>query len=115
MDAQGTGQSVFDVAVTDGIAHLKLNRPEKLNSMNRAFWSALPAIVRDIDDNARARVIVISSTGKHFSAGMDLEVFAENGALAAAKQDPHVAGEAFRHRCWACRIRSRASMRRACR
>ncbi len=81
-------QNVFEVAVGDGIAHLKLNRPEKLNSMNREFWGALPIIVRDIDDNARARVIVISSTGKHFSAGMDLEVFAENGALAAAAAGP---------------------------
>ena len=42
-------------------------------------------------------MIVISSTGKHFSAGMDLEVFADNGALASAQQDPHVASEAFRH------------------
>ena len=99
MGGQGAGAAhgVFDVAIADGIAHLKLNRPDKLNSMNREFWSALPAIVRDIDDNARARVIVISSTGKHFSAGMDLEVFAENGALASAQQDPHVASEAFRH------------------
>jgi len=100
MTNPGTGapaQNAFDVSIEDGVAHLKLNRPDKLNSMNRTFWSALPAIVRDIDDNARARVIVISSTGKHFSAGMDLEVFAENGALASAPQDPHVANEAFRH------------------
>jgi enoyl-CoA hydratase len=99
MSAQGGSapQDVFEVAIAEGIAHLKLNRPDKMNSMNRAFWSALPAIVRDIDENARARVIVISSTGKHFSAGMDLEVFAENGALASGQQDPHVAAEAFRH------------------
>jgi enoyl-CoA hydratase len=85
------------VTIADGIAHLKLNRPDKLNSMSRAFWSALPTIVREIDQNARARVIVISSTGKHFSAGMDLDVFAENGALASGERDPHVAAEAFRH------------------
>ena len=99
MSAQGGSapQDVFDVAIADGVAHLKLNRPDKLNSMNRAFWNELPAIVRDIDDNAKARVIVISSTGKHFSAGMDLDVFAENGALASGQQDPHVAAEAFRH------------------
>ena len=70
---QDAPQDFFEVAIADGVAHLQLNRPDKLNSMNRAFWSELPAIVRDIDDNARARVIVISSTGKHFSAGMDLE------------------------------------------
>lgn len=91
------GRGIFDVTIADGVAHLKLNRPDKLNSMNREFWSALPELVHDIDDNAWARVIVISSTGKHFSAGMDLEVFAENGALASAPQDPHVANEAFRH------------------
>ena len=56
----------FDVEIADGIAHLRLNRPDALNTMTPAFWVELPAIVRDIDDNARARVIVISSTGKHF-------------------------------------------------
>ena len=43
--------------------------------MNPAFWTELPAAVRAIDDEAKARVIIISSTGKHFSAGMDLAVF----------------------------------------
>ena len=54
------------------------------------FWRELPEIVRDIDVNAKARVIVISSTGKHFSAGMDLSVFTagqSNGAAAAASKD----------------------------
>lgn len=35
----------------------------------------MPAAIREIDDEGNARVIVISSTGKHFSAGMDLSVF----------------------------------------
>jgi enoyl-CoA hydratase len=47
-----------------------------------AFWSELPAIVEDIDRGARARAIVISSTGKHFCAGMDLAVFTGDNALA---------------------------------
>ena len=42
-------------------------------------WGELPQIVRDIDDNAKARVIVISSTGKHFSAGMHLSAFPSGG------------------------------------
>ncbi|WP_137166510.1 crotonase/enoyl-CoA hydratase family protein [Salinimonas lutimaris] len=57
------------------IAHIQLSRPDALNSMVPAFWNELPAAIRAIDDVARARVIVISSTGKHFSAGMDLSVF----------------------------------------
>ncbi len=88
----------FKVTIADGVAHLEMKRPEKMNSMTRPFWSELPAIVREIDAGAKARVIVLSSSGKHFCAGMDLEVFAENGALAAGqKTDPHVLNEAFRH------------------
>jgi enoyl-CoA hydratase len=45
--------------------------------MIRAFWDELPAIVEDIDHNARARVIVISSTGPHFSSGLDTSMFAD--------------------------------------
>jgi enoyl-CoA hydratase len=65
----------FDVEIADKIAHLKLKRGDELNTMVPEFWRELPEIVRDIDDNALARVIVISSTGKHFSGGMDLSVF----------------------------------------
>lgn len=65
----------FKVEIAEGIAHIILDRPRKMNAMNRAFWRELPAIVREIDDGALARVIVISSTGKHFTAGMDLSVF----------------------------------------
>jgi enoyl-CoA hydratase len=64
-----TDWTCFQVTLEDRVAHIRLNRPEAFNSMNRAFWNELPAIVDDISDNARARVIVISSTGRHFTAG----------------------------------------------
>jgi enoyl-CoA hydratase len=67
----------FDVEISEGVAHIRLNRPDELNSMVREFWSELPEIVRGINNSASARVIVLSSTGKHFCAGMDLGVFAE--------------------------------------
>ena len=70
----------FKIDIQDKIAHIILNRPEKMNSLPVSFWSDLPRIINEIDYDALARVIVISSTGKHFSAGMDLSVFsnAEN-------------------------------------
>jgi enoyl-CoA hydratase len=71
----------FQVEIRDQVAHLTLSRPASLNSMNRAFWSELPEIVRRIDDAASARAIVLSSTGKHFTAGMDLTVFASGPDL----------------------------------
>ena len=69
----------FHVDIDDKVAHIVLSRPEKRNSMIPAFWRELPAIVEDIDANARARVIVISSTGPHFCAGMDLASFGGGG------------------------------------
>lgn len=65
----------FDVRISDRVAHVVLNRPEKRNSMIPAFWDELPRIVKDIDASSRARVIVLSSTGPHFSAGLDLGSF----------------------------------------
>jgi enoyl-CoA hydratase len=66
----------FDLEITDNVAHLRLSRPAAYNSMIAEFWSELPAAVTAISEEASARAIVISSTGKHFCSGMDLAVFA---------------------------------------
>ncbi len=65
----------FDVTIEDGVAHIIMNRPEKRNAMIAEFWKELPEIVRDIDDNAKARCIVLSSTGPVFCAGIDIGMF----------------------------------------
>jgi enoyl-CoA hydratase len=65
----------FDVGIEGRIAHVVLNRPDKRNSMIPAFRDELPAIIEDIDGNSKARVIVISSTGPHFSSGLDVSAF----------------------------------------
>jgi enoyl-CoA hydratase len=87
----------FKVEIADRIAHIQLCRPEAFNTMTRGFWNELPEIVHDIDDNARARVIVVSSTGKHFSAGMELSVFTDGaGVTGEGAADAYVRNEAFR-------------------
>ena len=86
----------FAVSIEDKVAHIVMNRPQAMNAMNKAFWNELPAIVKEIDTSAAARVIVISSAGKHFSAGMDLSVFGDDGAVTHGEVDRHVAAEAFR-------------------
>ena len=66
----------FKVEISDQIAHVIMNRPEKRNNMNAAFWRELPEIIKDIDYNSKARVIVLSSTGPHFTGGLDISSFA---------------------------------------
>ena len=94
----------FEVDVVEKVAHLQLKRPESFNSMVPAFWTELPEIVRELDAVGEARAIVLSSTGKHFTAGMDLAVF---GAGGSGEQQPE--GEQARK---VERGRARAEMRR---
>ena len=78
----------FNVEIAGSVAHLQMKRPDELNSMVVEFWKELPAIVEEIDDEAKARVIVITSTGKHFTAGMDLANFTNSVAgTAVASQE----------------------------
>ena len=71
----------FTLSTTDAIAHLQLNRPERLNTMAPAFFPALRDAVRGLHDAGEARVLVISSTGRHFCAGMALDVFGADDAF----------------------------------
>jgi enoyl-CoA hydratase len=71
----------FTLTTTDGIAHLQLNRPERLNAMAPPFFPALRDAVRALNDAGTARVLVLSSTGKHFCAGMSLDVFGGDDAM----------------------------------
>lgn len=87
----------FTVDTAEGIAHIRLNRPEKANSMIPEFWRELPQAVDKISADAEARVIVISSEGKHFTAGMDISVFM-SGGLDGDATNMHVSAEAFRHK-----------------
>lgn len=77
----------FEIALEEGIAHLQLSRPEAKNSMIPEFWSELPAAVNELSDSGEARALVISSTGRHFTAGMDLSVFTQPDSLFSGGSD----------------------------
>lgn len=77
----------FEVSIDNHIAHVVMTRPEKRNSITADFWRELPEIIRDIDQGAKARVIVISSTGPHFCAGLDLASFAGAGGSAPLSEE----------------------------
>jgi enoyl-CoA hydratase len=78
----------FDVDVADGVAHLVLKRADELNTMTPDFWRELPEIVTRLSASGEARAVVVSSTGRHFTAGMDLSVFTgESSLLGGAPAD----------------------------
>ena len=81
-----TPMHCFSLTIEDHIAHLVLRQPDTLNTMGPVFWRELDTALTELHHGNSARVLVISSTGKHFSAGMALDTFA--GAIQMDDQSP---------------------------
>jgi methylglutaconyl-CoA hydratase len=72
------------VRVTDGVARLTLNRPDKRNALDAALIAALKDALRAADADAAVRVIAIEGAGVDFCSGADLaslRVIADAGAI----------------------------------
>ena len=65
----------FKLDVKNHVGNLVLSRPDELNTMSRDFWVELGEVLEAINKDSDIRVVVMSSTGKHFCAGMDLNAF----------------------------------------
>ncbi|OWW21818.1 enoyl-CoA hydratase-related protein [Noviherbaspirillum denitrificans] len=71
----------FTLDIQDKVAHLVLNRPATLNTMHPVLWRELTDILQMLQRDAPARALVISSTGRHFTAGMALDVFGADSGI----------------------------------
>ncbi len=58
---------------SDGVARITLNRPERLNAINRQMISDLRDAVIAANEDAGVRVIILSGAGRAFCAGYDLD------------------------------------------
>ena len=56
----------------DGVRTLTLNRPEALNAFNEALYDATTVALREADADPDVAVVVLTGTGRAFSAGNDL-------------------------------------------
>lgn len=67
-------------AEKDGILHIKLNRPEKRNAMNRLVFSEIEKCFAEVATQPSVQVVLLSGEGKGFSAGTDLTSFQAGGS-----------------------------------
>ena len=63
-----------EYTVCDGVAELRLNRPEKLNAINGETLNALADALTQAETDDSVRVIVVAGNGRAFSAGFDLDM-----------------------------------------
>jgi enoyl-CoA hydratase/carnithine racemase len=63
----------FDFAVSDGVATIRLNRPEKLNALTFEAYADLRDLIAELPHRGDARALVIGGEGHGFCSGGDVE------------------------------------------
>src|ERR1700730_5209433 len=66
------GDSIVLVDKQDGIATVTLNRPDKLNALNRELRLAFCHAMQDLRRDQNVRVVIITGAGRAFCVGLDL-------------------------------------------
>jgi len=64
----------FEITIRDYVAQVSFNRPHKANAMHMEAWEEMQQIFERMDELEEVRVIVLTGEGKHFCAGIDLDL-----------------------------------------
>lgn len=65
----------ISIACTDGVADVRLSRPDKMNALDPAMFDALIEAGETLRQEAGVRAVVLSGEGKGFCAGLDMGLF----------------------------------------
>ncbi|QXC62084.1 crotonase/enoyl-CoA hydratase family protein [Aquihabitans sp. G128] len=63
------------IEVRDGIADVRLNRPDKMNALDGAMFAAIAEAGDQVAADPSVRVVVLSGEGRGFCAGLDIGAF----------------------------------------
>ena len=79
--------------ISQQVATVTLNRPDKANAMNAAMWAELQTCFEWLDEEPTVRAIILAGNGKHFCSGIDLGMF---GSVAGSITEHARRAEALR-------------------
>lgn len=65
-------QNLLTCGVDESVATIALNRPDRMNTLNRALLAELLDVLEELSSNDDVRVVILTGTGRAFSAGGDL-------------------------------------------
>lgn len=66
--------SSFQLKIKNKIAELRFNRPEKANALHAEAWREMKQHFEAMSQNPEVRVILLTGEGKHWCAGIDLQL-----------------------------------------
>lgn len=79
-----------ELSMTDSVATIALNRPDKRNAINQALHRDLTSALRAVDRNSSVRALLITGRGPGFCAGQDLHELGAARAEPGFRIDEHV-------------------------
>jgi enoyl-CoA hydratase/carnithine racemase len=91
------------IAVADAIADVVLNRPDKLNALDGAMFTALSEASAALAQRGDVRVVVLSGTGRGFCAGIDLASLGGDPSQGALHDRPYGIANIFQNAAWGWR------------
>lgn len=68
--------------IDDGVLQVTFNRPEALNTLNWTLVRDFLAVMDEVEQDASARVVVLTGAGRAFCAGFDLNGYGDEERLA---------------------------------
>jgi enoyl-CoA hydratase/carnithine racemase len=101
--------------VENGILTITINRPDKLNALNKAMWSRLGSAMQELDSDSSLRCIVLRGAGdRAFAAGADISEFHAERANSKQAQAYSEGGIGWMRAVAECRHPTLALIQGAC-
>jgi enoyl-CoA hydratase/carnithine racemase len=94
------------LSLADGVADVRLNRPDKLNALDEAQYEAIAHTIAEIEGRRDIRCVVLSGEGRAFSVGIDLDRLGQSEALRELEKRSHGDANIFQQSAWGWRTLS---------
>ncbi len=91
------------IGVEDGVADVRLARPDKLNALDPAMFAALIDAIARLEQEPGLRAVVLSGEGRGFCAGLDMASMASGGSGMDLAKRTHGLANTFQQVAWGWR------------
>ncbi len=91
------------ISVQEGVADVRLARPEKINALDSAMFEALAQAIERLAKDRSVRCVVLSGQGRGFCVGVDLETLSTSPALRDLRPRTHGIANIFQQAAWGWR------------
>ena len=91
------------ISVADGIADVRLNRPDKMNALDPAMFAGIADAIAELEATPGLRAVVLSGNGRAFCAGLDMGSMASGGSGNRLDERSHGPANLPQHVAWGWR------------